>query len=136
MVFVPGYSHDVFVSYAHVDDEPLIGAQRGWVTTLINNLETVVRQKLGFRDFRIWMDHQLAGNQPLTPAIMSALGNTATLLIILSPGYLSSEWCGRERTAFLRLVQGKRDACSQVFVVYSDNLDRGSVPAGGGAPLS
>ena len=129
MAFVPGYSHDLFVSYAHVDDEPLFGAQRGWVTTLVNNLETVVRQKLGFKDFTIWMDHQLAGNQPLTPAIMSTLGNTATLLIILSPGYLSSEWCGREREAFLRLVQGKRDACSQVFVVYSDKLDRSSVPA-------
>ena len=46
MAFVPVYNHDVFVSYAHIDDEPLFGAQRGWVTTLINNLEIVVRQKL------------------------------------------------------------------------------------------
>jgi hypothetical protein len=128
MAFISAYKHDVFVSYAHVDDEPLVGAQRGWVTTLVNNLETVVRQKLGFKDLAIWMDHELAGNQPLTPAIMSTLSETATLLIILSPGYLASEWCRRERKAFMNLVQGKRDAGSQVFIVYSDKLDRSSVP--------
>jgi hypothetical protein len=129
MAFLPIYDHDVFVSYSHLDDEPLVGAQRGWVTTLINNLETVVRQKLGFKGFAIWMDRELAGNRPLTPAIMKALSDTATLLIILSPGYLASEWCHRERQAFLKLVQGRRDAGSQVFVVYCDKLDRSSVPA-------
>jgi hypothetical protein len=87
MAFLPVYKHDVFVSYAHIDDEPLYGAQRGWVTTLINNLETVVRQKLGFKDFAFWMDRELAGNRPLTPEIMIALSNTATSLIILSPGF-------------------------------------------------
>jgi hypothetical protein len=129
MAFVPAHDHDVFVSYAHIDDAPLYGAQRGWVTTLINNLETVVRQKLGFKDFAIWMDRELAGNRPLTPAIMTALSNTATLLIILSPGYLASEWCHCERQTFLKLVQGRRDAGSQVFVVHCDKLDRSSVPA-------
>jgi hypothetical protein len=129
MAFLSSYNHDVFVSYAHIDDEPLVGAQRGWVTTLIKNLQTVVRQKLGSKDLLIWMDHELAGNQPLSPAIMTALSNTATLLVILSPGYLASEWCHRERQAFLKLVKGRRDAGSQVFVVYCDKLDRSSVPA-------
>ena len=82
MAFLPVYDHDVFVSYAHIDDEPLVGAQRGWVTTLINNLEIVVRQKLGAKDLTIWMDHDLAGNRPLTAEILTALSNTATLLII------------------------------------------------------
>jgi hypothetical protein len=129
MAFVPVYNHDVFVSYAHIDDEPLFGAQRGWVTTLINNLEIVVRQKLGAKDLTIWMDHELAGNRPLTAEILAALSKTATLLITLSPGYLASEWCQREREAFLKLVQGRRDTGSQVFVVYGDKLDRSNVPA-------
>lgn len=129
MAFVPSYDHDVFVSYARIDDEPLVGAQRGWVTTLIHNLQTVVRQKLGSKDFLIWMDHQLAGNRALNPAIMTTLSNTATLLVILSPGYLASEWCRRERQAFLKLLKGRRDAGSQVFVVYCDKLDRSSMPA-------
>jgi len=128
MIFVPGYKHDVFVSYAHIDDEPLSGAQRGWVTTLVNNLEIVVRQKLGFKEFAIWMDHELAGNRPLTPAIMEALISTATLLVILSPGYLASEWCQRERQAFLRLVEGKCHMGSQVFAVHYDKLDQSSLP--------
>ena len=79
MAFLPVYDHDVFVSYARIDDEPLVGAQRGWVTTLINSLETVVRQKLGFKDFAIWMDRELAGNRPLTPAILTSLSKTAAV---------------------------------------------------------
>jgi hypothetical protein len=55
---------------------------------------------------------------------LAALGNTATLLITMSPGYLASEWCRRERQAFLKLVQGRRDAGSQVFIVYGEKLDR------------
>ena len=35
MPFVPGYRHDIFVSYAHVDDKPLLGAKEGWVTILV-----------------------------------------------------------------------------------------------------
>jgi hypothetical protein len=26
-----GFDHDVFISYAHVDDKPLPGADRDWV---------------------------------------------------------------------------------------------------------
>jgi hypothetical protein len=129
MPFISPYTHDAFVSYAHIDDEPLSGAEHGWVTTLVKNLETVVRQKLGFKDFGIWMDRELAGNQPLTPAIMEALARTAVLLIILSPGYLASDWCRRERQSFLKLVQSRRDRGCQVFVIHFDKLERDSVPA-------
>ena len=35
MAFVPGYNNDIFVSYAHVDNEPLPGVEEGWVSILI-----------------------------------------------------------------------------------------------------
>jgi hypothetical protein len=37
-----GYEYDVFVSYAHADNEKPIGsaAEYGWVTTLAHNLNT------------------------------------------------------------------------------------------------
>jgi hypothetical protein len=38
MAYVPEFEHDIFVSYAHVDDIPLPGIEDGWVTTLVNNL--------------------------------------------------------------------------------------------------
>jgi hypothetical protein len=37
--YLPQYQHDLFVSYAHVDNEPLPGAEMGWVTNLIHGLK-------------------------------------------------------------------------------------------------
>lgn len=101
MAFVPGHKYDVFVSYAHVDNLPLAGAGTAWVSTLIQNLKVLLARKLGRDLAEIWMDPRLAGNVPLTPAILDSLRETATLLVILSTGYLASEWCQREKNQFL-----------------------------------
>ena len=42
--------HDIFVSYAHVDNELLSGETDGWITQLISTLEVYLRQKLGRRE--------------------------------------------------------------------------------------
>ena len=61
MAFIPNYKYDIFVSYAHVDDQPLPGAEEGWVTTLIKGLKTGLNQKLGRSDiYRLWIDHELS----------------------------------------------------------------------------
>src|SRR4029453_1087542 len=70
MAFVPPHTCDIFVSYAHVDDRPAPGTNTGWVTTLVQGLTWYLAQKLGRSDaFTLWMDHELAGNVPLTPEI-------------------------------------------------------------------
>lgn len=132
MAFVPGCEHDVFVSYAHIDNEPLSGAQQGWVSTFVRDVESVVRRKLFDRpkDFDVWVDHELAGNRPFSADIQRAVGNTATLLVIMSPAYLASDWCRREREVFRSQVQDKVRAGTRVFVVELDRIDeRGRVPA-------
>jgi len=50
-------SWDVFVSYAHADDEPPMGAAKGWVTTLADELRKMLRRKLGVCEARLFMDH-------------------------------------------------------------------------------
>jgi hypothetical protein len=44
MSFVSNYDRDVFVSYAHLDNESFAGASP-WVTTLAENLEREVDRK-------------------------------------------------------------------------------------------
>jgi hypothetical protein len=124
MSFVPGNAHDVFVSYAHVDDRPVPGADRGWVSTLVEGLKTLLAQKLGRDEARLWMDPQLAGNAPITEEIMEVLARSATLLMIFSPGYLASEWCQRERNAFLDNVRRRFHSSSQLFVVEHNKAER------------
>jgi hypothetical protein len=127
MAFVTGCQHDVFVSYAHLDNEPISSGQTGWVDALAEKLAIEVSQRLGTRDFALWMDHRLDGNHPITPEILGAIQQSATLLVVVSPAYLNSEWCRRERTAFLNLVKD-RVAAGSVFVVFARDVARAAVP--------
>src|SRR5262245_54191299 len=118
MAFVPQYTYDIFVSYAHVDDLPEPVTQEGWVTTLVRGLKKRLAQKLGRNDaFTLWMDHELAGHVPITPEIMHTLQHSATLLLILSPGYLASKWCQQELQTFLHTLRERAHAGSRVFIV-------------------
>jgi len=123
MAFVPDCDHDVFVSYAHVDNQNDLG----WVTTLVHHLDTELRQRLGTKDLQIWIDHRIDGNHPLTPDIMQAIRRSATLLIVMSPSYLASEWCAKERNTFLNLA---RDcvAAGRIFIVQCRDTDLKAIP--------
>lgn len=114
--------HDIFVSYAHVDNEPLPGADKGWVTTLINGLKTFLGQKLGRSNaYSLWMDYEVRGNTAVTPHITEQVENSAIFLLILSPGYLESQWCRLELSLFLAQVDENSE---RVFVVERDEVGR------------
>lgn len=114
--------NDIFVSYASVDDEPLPGADKGWVTTLIKGLKNLLGQKLGCRDaYTLWRDDELRGHQQSTLETIEQLENSALLLLVLSPGYLASQWCRTELNAFLTQVG---ENSGRVFVVERDEVER------------
>jgi hypothetical protein len=120
--YAPHCRHDIFVSYAHVDNEPLGGADTRWVTNLITGLKPLLGQKLGRADaYSLWMDYELRGHEALTPHILEQLQDTALFLLILSPGYLASEWCRRELSAFVARA-GK--AAGRLFVVERESIER------------
>lgn len=130
MAYVTGYEYDVFISYAHIDNEPLDAEKdKGWVSVLAGHLKNFLDKGLGCRDAAIWMDHGLTGNDIFAQRIEEALRRCATLLVVASPSYLKSEWCARERNAFLKAVRERSDAGSRVFRVDIDELDRGGYPA-------
>lgn len=129
MTFATGYEHDIFVSYAHLDNVPDEGVAQGWVTTFFQNLEKRLKQKLGSGEVSLWMDHrELVNHAPLTPQIMESLQQTATFLVIASPGYLASEWCNREREEFLRLMKQRTDSGSRIFLVELDKVEPSEFP--------
>jgi hypothetical protein len=37
MAYLSKYEHDIFVSYAHDDDQPTKLSTVGWITTLVKN---------------------------------------------------------------------------------------------------
>jgi hypothetical protein len=124
MVFVPGCKHDIFVSYAHADDQPDIESAPGWVSDLIR----LIRNRLGRPEkFDVWMDFGLKGNDLVTPTIMEALAESALFLLIISPNYLDSVWCHKEFREFVR--RRKQTGCkSQIFMVERTELERSEFP--------
>lgn len=126
----PKQGHDLFISYAHVDNPPLFGAEQGWVSTLVRDLRNLLAQKLGRReDVSIWWDKKnLLGNHEITPEIRTKIQRSATLLLVLSPGYLKSRWCNQEMDLFFKTMGGKSQG--RVFVVEMQCLDEDqSVPS-------
>jgi hypothetical protein len=86
----PAYSHDVFVSYSHQDQE--------WVSgELLPRLEEAgLRVLIDYRDF-----------EPGTPSLVNmerAVDRCRRTLVVLSPSWLASEW-----TAFESLLVGTTD---------------------------
>lgn len=55
------FENDIFISYAHIDDQPLVEGKKGWVSNFHRALEIRLAQLLGRRS-RIWRDPKLQGN--------------------------------------------------------------------------
>ena len=128
--FVPGFEHDVFVSYAHVDNVSLSeDPKEGWVYRLKNHLKTLLSKKLGRSEQGdIWIDLRLTGNEPFPDKISEAVQRSAVLLVILSEGYLASDWCRQERELFLEAAAGKALEEGRIFLVRLTDLEHDRWP--------
>jgi TIR domain len=120
-------SYDLFVSYAHADDEIPANASMGWVSTLVSELRKVLRRKLGRDGAKVWMDDQLASNERVTEALTQAATRSRTLLIVMSPGYRKSEWCRRELSNFITGARaaGRADC---IFPIEIEPVERAHWP--------
>src|SRR5262245_19221304 len=125
------YDSEIFISYAHIDNEPLAQGQKGWVQLLDERLRKRVAQLLG-EPAKVWRDPKLRGNDEFADVLVNSVSRAALLVSILSPRYLKSEWCLRELTEFCRhaAVEGSRTpvAGSRVFKVVKTFIPRGRHP--------
>ena len=93
------FEKDIFISYAHIDDEALIEGEKGWITEFHRALEIRLSQLLGERP-NIWRDSRLDGNHVFSDEIISQFPKVALLVSILTPRYVKSAWCVREVLEF------------------------------------
>lgn len=127
MAIATGFRHDLFVSYAHADDTPSVGCAQGFVSQFVADLRAEVGRKLGAA-LDVWWDrHDLAGNIPVTPEIVQAASEAAGIVVLVSPAYLRSEWCQRERSTFLAALR-RRAGSGAVFLVAIEGLARERLP--------
>jgi hypothetical protein len=99
MPYVPGCRSDLFISYATDDDV------NEWVSQFKVLLGRELKGLLGgqFSTESIYFaPHSLRVGTEFPEALDLAAAESAVLVAILSPSFLTSRWCSLERTAFLR----------------------------------
>jgi hypothetical protein len=93
------FAQHIFISYAHIDNQPLSPEQKGWITRFHKTLEGLLNMRLG-RSAAIWRDNKLSGNDIFAEEITRQFKDVALLISILTPRYINSEWCTREAHLF------------------------------------
>ena len=121
------FEQNLFISYAHIDDQPLTPGEKGWITRFHATLKKILDMRLG-REAKIWRDEKLQGNDVFSNEIVAQFNHSAALLSVITPRYLNSEWCTREAREFCHsaaeqsggLVVGNK---SRVFKVIKTPVD-------------
>lgn len=125
MAYVPSCRHDIFLSYSHFDDKLTPHMKEGWVTTLLKCIDAKLSSRLGV-NVSHWFDAEMYRNLEISSQLIDHLQNSATLIVVLSKGYINSEWCRKERNAFLAFV--KKDI-SRVFIIERTPIEEEDLPS-------
>src|SRR5262245_6199270 len=96
MGYAPGFEIDVFISYAHKNNE------NEWVTRFHEFLGQRVPEFLEHQaQVTIWRDRGLNGFDELWPTLQRNIESSALFLSICSPVYVTSDNCAKEVEHFL-----------------------------------
>jgi hypothetical protein len=104
MAVPPSFEKHLFISYAHIDNQPLTPDQEGWVSRFHESLAAILSMRLG-RPAEIWRDRKLAGNDVFADEIVAQFPKTALLISVLTPRYVESDWCTREVREFCAVAE-------------------------------
>lgn len=105
MSFLHQFDNDIFISYAHIDNQPLAEGQKGWITSFHKALEIRLGQLLGAEP-GFWRDEsKLRGNDYFDESIVLHLPKVAVLVTVLTPRYVRSDWCLKEVDEFYRVAE-------------------------------
>lgn len=120
------FEKDVFISYAHIDDDPLIEGMKGWITEFHTALEVRISQILGEHP-KIWRDSKLQGNDFFSPEIESQFPKLKLMISIVTPRYVKSEWCTKEVDLFSKAAASSGglvvDNKSRIFKIVKTPVD-------------
>ena len=128
MGHIPGFVHDIFISYAHVDNLSASPEEKKWVDQFHQYLEVHLSKRIGrIGAVKIWRDPNLDGNQLFDKTIKETIDQSALFIALTSNGYLASTYCCNELNWFQKkaseekcgLVIGDR---SRIFNCLLNNI--------------
>ncbi|MFB6307162.1 MAG: toll/interleukin-1 receptor domain-containing protein, partial [Flavobacteriales bacterium] len=106
--------YDLFVSYAHVDNE------NGWITEFLDELKEQHREFTGGREPNYFFYRDSIGSlENWQNRIKDSIAQSRLFLAFLSPNYLASEWCRREWREWLDVEISKHilsDGAAPIYI--------------------
>ena len=108
MGYLQGFDYDIFISYAHVDNQTAYENEQGWVTQFREHLEVQLSKRVGrVGAVKIWQDPSLEGSQLFDQTIRDGINRSAIFLALTSTGYLASDYCRQELDWFAGKARGE-----------------------------
>jgi|JI10StandDraft_1071094.scaffolds.fasta_scaffold338158_1 hypothetical protein len=135
MAYIPGYTYDIFISYAHLDNEKMPGQMDGWIELFYKSLNLKLAQRIGKMDaVKIWWDSKkLDGSKLFDNSIEDGIRNSAIMISLVSPGYLQSEYCRKEMDLFCSKSTAEKTGLSvgdnsRIIKVLLNNIPHTQLP--------
>jgi hypothetical protein len=128
MGHLPGFDYDIFISYAHVDNETADKDEPGWVSQFREHLEVQLSKRIGrIGAVKIWQDPTLEGSQLFDKTIQDGINRSALFLALTSTGYIASEYCMQELRWFCSKASAEQMGLSvgdrmRVFNILLNNI--------------
>ncbi|MEM7086700.1 MAG: toll/interleukin-1 receptor domain-containing protein [Bacteroidota bacterium] len=107
MALIPGYEYDIFISYAHLDNEKFPGQTDGWIEQFFLGLKYLLDKRYGRQGFvKIWWDNKkLDGNVLFDDSIAEGIKKSAIMICLNSSAYKASDYCQQELQLFYEKAQ-------------------------------
>jgi hypothetical protein len=116
----------VFISYAHLDDEPLPLSSKGWVSNFDETLKNLLSQKIGEKA-HVWRDTRMQRSAIFDEEIFNELVQSLTLVSVVTPRYIKSDYCLEELKKFCE-IKAPIGSKSRVFKVVKTLVEFDEMP--------
>jgi hypothetical protein len=121
MAYLPGYKHDVFVSYAHFDNQADSHNAR-WVSQFQADFRNALRQRLG-EDPEVFYDTRSFEAPDHVDVLLENARQSAVFMAMSSPSYVARDFTIRELMAFCeRATGGDRVVTVELLPVEEDKI--------------
>ncbi len=101
MGYLSNFEYDVFLSYAHKDNETTSSDEEGWMTMFYKQLQLTLAHYLdGTNVSNIWCDHELRKNIKFDGEIKKVIENSAIFMAFSSNNFYRSEYCCTKELSF------------------------------------
>ncbi len=120
MAYVPGYLHDVFISYACADDsEGLVQGFWKLLTSAIAARGLRIKSEDHPDGVDVFLDRRsLTSGDDLTEQVLTSARSTAVFVSLHSLAYMASSWCSQEAQEFTALYDPNRPKLNgRLFVI-------------------